>query len=57
MCFDLINNYFILLTFRLNVPDGDVLIHGGDFSNVGHERDVQHFRTFIDSLSHPHKVR
>lgn len=40
----------------LNVPDGDVLIHGGDFSNVGLERDVQHFRKFIDSLSHPHKV-
>lgn len=45
------------LAVSLKVPEGDVLIHAGDFSNVGTESDIEHFRVFLDSLPHPHKVK
>ena len=38
------------------MPAGDVLLHGGDFTNIGLEKDVQQFRELLDSLPHPHKV-
>ena len=40
----------------LKVPPGDVLIHAGDFSNVGLPKDVQRFRDFLLAQPHPHKV-
>ena len=39
------------------VPPGDVLIHAGDFSNIGLPKDVEKFKMFLDDLPHPHKVR
>ncbi|EDO42031.1 predicted protein [Nematostella vectensis] len=38
------------------IPDGDVLIHAGDFTMVGKAREVTQFNEFITSLPHPHKV-
>ena len=44
------------MTDSLNVPDGDVLLHAGDFSNVGEIQDIEKFCAFLDRLPHRHKV-
>lgn len=38
------------------MPLGDVLLHAGDFTNVGLPKDVEKFRHFLCSLPHPYKV-
>lgn len=38
------------------VPDGDILVHAGDFSKVGKLKEIQAFNDYLASLSHPHKV-
>lgn len=38
------------------VPDGDVLLHAGDFSNVGHPQDIEQFNEFLGQLPHRHKI-
>lgn len=38
------------------VPDGDVLLHGGDFTNVGLPTDVVEFNKFLGKLPHKYKV-
>eukprot|EP01087_Luapelamoeba_hula_P006777 TRINITY_DN1686_c0_g2_i1.p1 TRINITY_DN1686_c0_g2~~TRINITY_DN1686_c0_g2_i1.p1 ORF type:complete len:285 (-),score=17.73 TRINITY_DN1686_c0_g2_i1:4-858(-) len=42
--------------FLRNVPDGDVLIHAGDFTNVGELSDVEALSEWFGALPHPHKV-
>lgn len=37
------------------IPDGDVLIHCGDFSNVGEHEQVEDFITWL--AGHPHKFK
>ncbi len=44
------------LHWRLSVPDGDILIHAGDLTNVGDIRDVYDFNDFLGELPHPHKI-
>ena len=41
---------------NFKVPEGDVLIHAGDFCNTGIERDVHKFAKWIDQLPHRWKV-
>ncbi len=41
---------------RIQVPDGDLLIHAGDFSGHGSERDVIECNRFLGSLPHKHKI-
>ena len=38
------------------VPDGDVLIHAGDFSNTGTLHELEIFRDFINDLPHRKKI-
>lgn len=38
------------------VPDGDVLLHAGDFSNIGLPRDIQGFNHYLGKLQHRLKV-
>jgi hypothetical protein len=38
------------------IPAGDVLIHAGDFTNVGETGDVMAFNDFLNELPHLHKV-
>ena len=45
-----------LTSHDLRIPPGDVLIHAGDFSNVGLPEDVQRFRDFLETQPHPTKV-
>ena len=38
------------------IPDGDVLVHTGDFTKFSHSEDIENFRSFLAETSHPHKV-
>ncbi|XP_033629823.1 metallophosphoesterase MPPED2-like isoform X1 [Asterias rubens] len=38
------------------IPDGDVLIHGGDFTNVGSLKEIKQFNDFMGKLPHRHKI-
>lgn len=41
---------------RIDVPDGDVLIHAGDFTMGGRVAEVNRFAAWFAGLPHPHKV-
>ena len=41
---------------RLVLPSGDVLIHAGDFSNVGEPEIVEKFDEWLGQQSHPIKI-
>lgn len=41
---------------RLEVPDGDVLIHAGDFTRRGAIADVEKFNAWLGTLPHRHKI-
>lgn len=43
-------------TESLSVPDGDVLIHSGDFCKSGDSYEVAQFNRFLRNLPHPYKV-
>lgn len=40
----------------LQIPDGDILIHGGDFSSTGKESEVEEFSKWLGKLPHKHKI-
>eukprot|EP00854_Cymbomonas_tetramitiformis_P017349 gene17349-20646_t len=40
----------------LNVPDGDILIHAGDFTKFGEKNDAVDFNEWLGTLPHLHKV-
>jgi Icc-related predicted phosphoesterase len=41
---------------QLVVPDGDLLIHAGDFTNRGAIGDVEAFDAWLATLPHQHKI-
>lgn len=41
---------------RLRVPDGDVLVHAGDFCSSGKEAQARSFARWLAKQPHPHKV-
>jgi predicted phosphohydrolase len=41
---------------RLDVPDGDLLLHAGDFSMGGRAREIERFDRWLGTLPHAHKV-
>lgn len=38
------------------IPDGDILIHAGDLTNVGTLKEIKSVERWIGSLPHKHKV-
>ncbi|KAL5010175.1 hypothetical protein ScPMuIL_012480 [Solemya velum] len=40
----------------VTIPDGDVLLHAGDFCSAGAPREVSKFNTFLGKLPHKYKV-
>jgi predicted phosphohydrolase len=38
------------------VPEGDILVHGGDITNRGDLEDVESFNTWLATLPHKHKI-
>jgi len=41
---------------RLRVPEGDVLVHAGDFCTSGKEQQARSFARWLARQPHPHKV-
>lgn len=41
---------------ELDVPDGDLLVHAGDFTKFGNHRHALDFNEWLGELPHPHKV-
>mmetsp|Transcript_22194 Transcript_22194/g.37592 ORF Transcript_22194/g.37592 Transcript_22194/m.37592 type:complete len:301 (-) Transcript_22194:286-1188(-) len=41
---------------KLNMPDGDVLIHCGDFTNHGSLKEVREFAAWLTTLSYKHII-
>jgi Icc-related predicted phosphoesterase len=41
---------------RVDVPDGDLLIHAGDITNLGEIERVRSFDDWLATLPHPNKV-
>ena len=41
---------------KLHVPPGDVLIHAGDMTRMGHLEDAEDFNEWLAGLPHTHKV-
>lgn len=44
------------LQHNFKVPEGDLIIHAGDFSSIGTDREVRKFAKWFRGLPHPHKV-
>lgn len=40
----------------MKIPDGDILIHAGDFSMQGHLPEVSRFNEWLGTLPHKHKI-
>ena len=38
------------------IPDGDVLVHAGDFSGTGGIKQLEEFCNWMESLPHKHKI-
>lgn len=38
------------------IPEGDVLVHAGDFTGIGLEHQIKSFDEWIGSLPHRHKI-
>ncbi|KAH3762455.1 UPF0046 protein C25E10.12 [Pelomyxa schiedti] len=41
---------------RMTIPDGDILLHAGDFSMTGGRAGVERFARFMESMPHRYKV-
>ena len=41
---------------QLSVPDGDVLVHAGDFTTRGGRKEIEAFDAWLGTLPHAHKV-
>jgi predicted phosphohydrolase len=41
---------------QLTIPDGDILIHAGDLTDMGELSDVRDFNEWLGTLPHPHKL-
>ena len=41
---------------HLKIPDGDVLIHAGDFTGIGDEKDFIQFNSWLGTLPHKYKL-
>eukprot|EP01126_Amoeba_proteus_P048010 TRINITY_DN5525_c0_g1_i1.p1 TRINITY_DN5525_c0_g1~~TRINITY_DN5525_c0_g1_i1.p1 ORF type:complete len:187 (-),score=27.99 TRINITY_DN5525_c0_g1_i1:298-858(-) len=43
-------------TKKLKIPDGDILIHAGDWTRFGRESDATDFNDWLGTLPHKHKI-
>ncbi len=41
---------------KISVPDGDLLIHAGDFTNMGEVEQVRDFNEWLGKHPHAHKI-
>lgn len=41
---------------KVEVPDGDILIHSGDFTSVGRKKEIKDFNNWFSSFPHKYKI-
>lgn len=41
---------------NITIPDGDVLIHAGDFTHIGELNDIKRFNEFLGRMPHKYKI-
>ncbi|PIQ25197.1 metallophosphoesterase [bacterium (Candidatus Blackallbacteria) CG17_big_fil_post_rev_8_21_14_2_50_48_46] len=41
---------------ELTIPEGDLLLHAGDFSKRGKPSEIEDFNAWLKTLPHPHKI-
>jgi predicted phosphohydrolase len=41
---------------RIDVPDGDLLLHAGDFTMGGRRSEIESFNAWLGTLPHRHKI-
>ncbi len=41
---------------KMNIPEGDILIHAGDLSPKGRVKEIKDFNNWLKRLPHPHKI-
>lgn len=41
---------------KIKVPDGDILIHSGDATSMGHMHEIKEFNKWLGTLPHKHKI-
>eukprot|EP00052_Salpingoeca_macrocollata_P006795 m.55959 g.55959 ORF g.55959 m.55959 type:complete len:209 (+) comp15661_c1_seq2:130-756(+) len=41
---------------KLEIPDGDILIHAGDWTHFGKRSDAEDFNAWLGTLPHKHKI-
>ena len=41
---------------KLQIPDGDILVHTGDFSSLGRWDDIKRFADWFATRPHQHKI-
>lgn len=41
---------------QLEMPEGDILLHAGDFTSLGHRHEIIAFNNWLGSLDYKHKV-
>lgn len=41
---------------EINVPEGDILVHSGDFTSLGKIEEINKFNEWLGTLPHKHKV-
>lgn len=42
--------------WNVDVPDGDIFIHAGDYSYTGSQKSLKKFNDFLGNLPHKHKL-
>ena len=45
-----------MISFFRAIPEGDILIHAGDFTRCGNLQEVREFNTWLGTLPHKHKI-
>lgn len=41
---------------KMDIPEGDILIHAGDLSSRGTAKEIRRFNNWLEKLPHPHKI-
>ena len=41
---------------QVKLPEGDILVHAGDFTNAGEPKDIHRFHEWLYAQPHPHKI-
>ena len=41
---------------KTNIPNGDMLIHAGDFTNIGEKEIIIDFNNWLGNLPHKYKI-